>query len=47
VPSRILVALRVAAEPQRAFGAFTNEIGQWWRPNGSATRSGGAFCSVR
>jgi uncharacterized protein YndB with AHSA1/START domain len=31
--SRILVALRVAAEPQRAFDAFTNEIGQWWRPN--------------
>jgi uncharacterized protein YndB with AHSA1/START domain len=34
VPSRILVALRVAAAPQRAFDAFTSEIGQWWRPNG-------------
>jgi uncharacterized protein YndB with AHSA1/START domain len=34
VASRILVALRVAAAPQRAFEAFTNEIGQWWRPNG-------------
>jgi len=34
VPSRILVALRVAAGPQRAFQAFTDEIGQWWRPNG-------------
>jgi uncharacterized protein YndB with AHSA1/START domain len=33
VPSRILVALRVAAAPQRAFEAFTAEIGQW-RPNG-------------
>ena len=34
MPSRILVALRVAAEPQRAFEVFTAEIGQWWRPNG-------------
>ncbi len=33
MPSRILVALRVAAAPQRAFEAFTNEIGQWWQPN--------------
>jgi uncharacterized protein YndB with AHSA1/START domain len=32
--SRILVALRVAATPQRAFDAFTGEIGRWWRPNG-------------
>ena len=32
--SRILVALRVAAAPERAFEAFTQEIGQWWRPNG-------------
>jgi uncharacterized protein YndB with AHSA1/START domain len=31
--SRILVALRVAATPQRAFDAFTGEIGAWWRPN--------------
>ena len=34
MPSRILVALRVAAAPQRAFEAFTAEIDQWWRPNG-------------
>lgn len=31
--SRILVSLRVAASPARAFEAFTAEIGQWWRPN--------------
>ena len=31
--SRVLVALRVAAPPERVFEAFTNEIGQWWRPN--------------
>ena len=31
--SRVLVALRVAASPERAFAAFTDEIGQWWRPN--------------
>ena len=29
--SRILVALRVPATPQRAFEAFTGEIGAWWR----------------
>ena len=29
--SRILVALRVPATPQRAFEAFTAEIGAWWR----------------
>jgi uncharacterized protein YndB with AHSA1/START domain len=28
-----LVALRVQASPQRAFDVFTQEIGQWWRPN--------------
>ena len=32
--SRVLVALRVAATPERAFAAFTDEIGKWWRPNG-------------
>lgn len=32
--SRILVALRVKAAPERAFRVFTEEIGQWWRPNG-------------
>lgn len=31
--SRVLVALRVKASPERAFQAFTAEIGQWWRPN--------------
>jgi len=31
--SRVLVALRVKATPQRAFEAFTAEIGEWWRPN--------------
>ena len=32
--SRVLVALRVKASPERAFEAFTREIGLWWRPNG-------------
>ena len=32
--SRVLVALRVKATPERAFAVFTAEIGQWWRPNG-------------
>ena len=32
-PSRVLVALRVYATPERAFSAFTDEIGLWWRPN--------------
>ncbi|HEY5071447.1 MAG TPA: SRPBCC family protein [Caulobacteraceae bacterium] len=31
--SKVLVALRVPASPQRAFAAFTSEIGLWWRPN--------------
>ena len=31
--SRVLVSLRVAASPARAFQAFTEEIGAWWRPN--------------
>jgi uncharacterized protein YndB with AHSA1/START domain len=30
--SRVLVALRVGASPQRAFDAFVEEIGAWWRP---------------
>ena len=33
MPSRVLVSLRVPATPERAFEAFTREIGQWWRPN--------------
>jgi Activator of Hsp90 ATPase homolog 1-like protein len=31
--SRVLVSLRVAATPARAFEAFVREIGIWWRPN--------------
>ena len=38
--SRVLVALRVAATPERTFAAFTDEIGTWWRPNG-------LFCFTR
>ena len=34
MPSSILVALRVAATPERAFDVFTREIGLWWQPNG-------------
>jgi uncharacterized protein YndB with AHSA1/START domain len=32
--SRVFVALRVPADPARAFEAFTREIASWWRPNG-------------
>ncbi|WP_334161398.1 SRPBCC family protein [Phenylobacterium sp.] len=32
--SKVYVALRVKATPERAFAAFTGEIGAWWRPNG-------------
>ena len=32
--SRVLVALRVPVPAARAFAAFTEEIGQWWRPDG-------------
>lgn len=32
--SRVYVALRVKADPERAFAVFTGEIGEWWRPNG-------------
>lgn len=31
--SRVVVALRVKAAPERAFDAFVEEIGAWWRPN--------------
>jgi len=31
--SRVVVALRVKASPDRAFEAFTREIGAWWRPS--------------
>lgn len=33
MPSEVRVALRVKAAPERAFEAFTREIGAWWRPN--------------
>jgi hypothetical protein len=33
VSSGIVVAIRVAATPARAFEVFTREIGVWWRPN--------------
>lgn len=32
--SKLLVALRVPATPQRTFEAFVQEIGEWWQPNG-------------
>ncbi|MGK9167302.1 SRPBCC family protein [Inquilinus limosus] len=31
--SSILVSLRVATTPERAFTAFVQDIGLWWRPN--------------
>ena len=31
--SKVYVALRVKATPERAFRAFVEEIGEWWRPN--------------
>lgn len=31
--SKVLVALRVKAPPERAFAVFVDEIGAWWRPN--------------
>lgn len=39
--SHLLVALRVRASPERAFEVFTNEIGQWWRPNMLFSFTGG------
>jgi uncharacterized protein YndB with AHSA1/START domain len=32
--SKVYVALRVKATPERAFAVFTGEIGDWWRPQG-------------
>jgi uncharacterized protein YndB with AHSA1/START domain len=29
----VVVSIRVGATPLRAFEAFTEEIGEWWRPN--------------
>ncbi len=31
--SKVMVALRVKATPERAFEAFVGEIGAWWRAN--------------
>ena len=31
--SKVYVALRVRAAPERAFVVFTEQIGDWWRPN--------------
>ena len=31
--SKVYVALRVGASPERAFQAFVAEIGAWWRPS--------------
>ncbi len=31
--SAVIVSLRIKASPQRAFEAFTEEIGAWWKPN--------------
>ena len=32
--SRVFVALRVDASPERAFAVFTRDIARWWKPNG-------------
>ena len=32
--SRVLVALRVPVPAERAFAAFTDQIAEWWQPNG-------------
>jgi hypothetical protein len=32
--SHILVSIRVAATPTRAFDVFTREIGAWWQSSG-------------
>ena len=29
----VIVSMRVGAAPLRAFDAFTEEIGEWWKPN--------------
>ncbi|WP_269713691.1 SRPBCC family protein [Caulobacter sp. NIBR2454] len=31
--SRVVVALRVKASPQRTFDVFVRDIGLWWKPN--------------
>lgn len=32
--SKVFLAIRVRAPPERVFDVFVGEIGQWWRPNG-------------
>jgi hypothetical protein len=32
--SKVYLAIRVPADPARAFEAFTREIAAWWQPNG-------------
>lgn len=32
--SKVYIALRVPADPVRAFAAFTEEIASWWQPSG-------------
>ena len=39
--SRVVVAVRVAADPARAFAGFTEQIGQRWRHNGVFSFSDG------
>jgi uncharacterized protein YndB with AHSA1/START domain len=34
VTSKVFLALRVPADPQRAFEVFTQEIALWWQPSG-------------
>ncbi len=34
MPSRVLCSIRVKATPERAFQAFTSEMGVWWRASG-------------
>ena len=31
--SKVFLAIRVPADPARAFDAFTGDIGAWWRPD--------------
>jgi uncharacterized protein YndB with AHSA1/START domain len=40
--SKVYVALRVPADPQRTFAAFTEEIALWWQPSAlfQVTRGG-------
>lgn len=32
--SKVFVAVRVPASPERAFEIFTRDIGEWWQPSG-------------